>query len=449
VDGALCAAATALANIIEPGHPPAIPVLSFAASHFGVFAPVPVILSATSVGHDSQSIAKSFEETLFESLHKGRFNKIGVGERRDAERRILVILLQGLHLSLKPVPRAQLSRGEVAIEGKLHKPFSKPSLYLTKPDGKAIALKSKIDKRSYSAHFRCAQDGVYRVEVMGVARKGPEVLANFPIWCGESPPRSIEPQRIKTSTSDEDPERRLFELINEARSTAGLKPVVWDEAAAKVARAHSQDMRKHDFVAHLSPRTGSPSDRVERAGLKAGTVIENVGRSPTVERIHKGLMNSPGHRAAILSSSSNVGVGVARRGAKRGSAASLFATELFLSPAQVLDPKGSIDQIHEIMKRRRPKLQHDKALDHAASSLLHQVNKGRLKPKQLSKALLKMLKAKKVRGYKSMRIFFGQGAKPEELAEDPSILDQRVKGYGAAVLKVKEGLLGLLLTGRK
>ena len=73
-----------------------------------------------------------------------------------------------------------------------------------------------------------------------------------------------------------------------------------DEQLTAIARAHTHDMVDHDFVGHVSPRTGGPVDRVHRAGLTPTFVSENVGRGYTAEEAEQGFMSSPGHRANIV-----------------------------------------------------------------------------------------------------------------------------------------------------
>ena len=38
-------------------------------------------------------------------------------------------------------------------------------------------------------------------------------------------------------------------------------------------------MAEHDFVGHVSPRTGTALDRVHKGGLEPELILENVGRA--------------------------------------------------------------------------------------------------------------------------------------------------------------------------
>ena len=71
-------------------------------------------------------------------------------------------------------------------------------------------------------------------------------------------------------------------------------------------------MAEHDFVGHVSPRTGTALDRVRAAGLQPELILENVGRAYSAQEAESGFMASPGHRANVLEAKARkIGVGVA------------------------------------------------------------------------------------------------------------------------------------------
>jgi uncharacterized protein YkwD len=103
---------------------------------------------------------------------------------------------------------------------------------------------------------------------------------------------------------------RLFELMNDERKRAHRNVLQQDPRLAAVALAHSQDMQRNNFVAHTSPTTGTAVDRVKRAGIRTPLVLENIGRGYSADEIHRGLMESPGHRENILNpDATHVGMG--------------------------------------------------------------------------------------------------------------------------------------------
>lgn len=115
-----------------------------------------------------------------------------------------------------------------------------------------------------------------------------------------------------TLSVDAASEKVMLNLVNKERISRGLNPLVPDEKLRAVARKYATEMLVHGFFSHTSAVDGStPADRVTRAGIDYLVVGENLAYAPDVYIAHTGLMNSPGHRANILSSDySRVGVGV-------------------------------------------------------------------------------------------------------------------------------------------
>lgn len=103
------------------------------------------------------------------------------------------------------------------------------------------------------------------------------------------------------TTVDLASESKMFQLVNEERVKAGVKPLVIDAGLTGVARAHSKDMFNRGYFAHENPDGQSPFDRMDKAGVTFQVAGENIAYAPTVELAHNGLMRSPGHRKNILS----------------------------------------------------------------------------------------------------------------------------------------------------
>lgn len=133
-----------------------------------------------------------------------------------------------------------------------------------------------------------------------------------------TPPQTDEGMRINFGPLGElqpDPaaEQRMLELVNQERAAAGLGPLEFDDQLRDVARAHSREMFELGYFAHQSPQTGSPFDRLRRAGIAFLVAGENLAYAPNVRVAHEGLMQSPGHRANILRPAfGRVGIGVIR-----------------------------------------------------------------------------------------------------------------------------------------
>lgn len=110
---------------------------------------------------------------------------------------------------------------------------------------------------------------------------------------------------------DEASELKMLELINKERKKEGLGILEMDKTTVEVARKHSRDMFERSYFAHENLDGLSPFDRMEAGGVKFLTAGENLALAPDIEMAHNGLMNSPGHRANILSPDfKRIGIGV-------------------------------------------------------------------------------------------------------------------------------------------
>ena len=110
---------------------------------------------------------------------------------------------------------------------------------------------------------------------------------------------------------DETSEQQIMQLVNEERATRGLKSLTLDPKLREVARLHSEDMFKRGYFSHYSPEGKTVADRATETGVDFLVIGENLAYAPSVEAAHRGLMNSEGHRANILSEDySRIGIGV-------------------------------------------------------------------------------------------------------------------------------------------
>lgn len=106
-------------------------------------------------------------------------------------------------------------------------------------------------------------------------------------------------------------EQQLVERVNKERGSRGLSTLQWDASLAGVARAHSDDMIKRQYFAHVNPDGESAADRADRGGVSYTLIAENLAVAPNVEVAHTGLMESQGHRENILHADvERIGVGV-------------------------------------------------------------------------------------------------------------------------------------------
>ncbi|MDO8551345.1 MAG: CvpA family protein [bacterium] len=115
---------------------------------------------------------------------------------------------------------------------------------------------------------------------------------------------------VSDLTIDEASETKMFALVNQARRENGLKELKWDTKLVVVGRQHSEDMFGRGYFSHYSPEGKDVGDRLGQSNITYLVAGENLAYAPSVTLAHTGLMNSPGHRANILSPQfSRVGIG--------------------------------------------------------------------------------------------------------------------------------------------
>lgn len=126
-------------------------------------------------------------------------------------------------------------------------------------------------------------------------------------------------------------EARVFEMMNARRLLAGLRPLVWSDDLAAVARMHSQNMANGRFFSHKDLEGGFVDDRAARLGIFNWIAIgENIAfvkgyADPAVTAVEK-WMNSPSHKQNILNQrwrQTAIGIAVADDGA-------IYLTQVFI-----------------------------------------------------------------------------------------------------------------------
>jgi uncharacterized protein YkwD len=115
---------------------------------------------------------------------------------------------------------------------------------------------------------------------------------------------------VKNPVPDSASEERMLQLINTERTSQGLQPLVMDSKLRTLARDHAADMFERGYFSHNTPEGLSPFDRMNKAGIKYMIAGENLALAPDVDIAENGLMNSPSHRANILTPDfKKVGIG--------------------------------------------------------------------------------------------------------------------------------------------
>lgn len=110
---------------------------------------------------------------------------------------------------------------------------------------------------------------------------------------------------------DEGAEMTMLALINRERTGMGLMQLSFSLELRDLATDYAKDMFGRGYFSHFNPQGESPFDRMDHRKIEFTVAGENLALAPNVFLAHQGLMNSPGHRANILSPDfKKVGIGV-------------------------------------------------------------------------------------------------------------------------------------------
>lgn len=134
-----------------------------------------------------------------------------------------------------------------------------------------------------------------------------------------------------------DLEALFLQLINEARTNAGVQPLTFDGELLDSSDAHSAWMDQTDTFSHTGVNGSSAGTRMTSAGYGWQGWGENIAyvsggmTEATVRQLHANLMNSPGHYANIVNGSfEEIGIGL-KEGTINGRTV-VFVTQNFGTP---------------------------------------------------------------------------------------------------------------------
>ena len=113
-------------------------------------------------------------------------------------------------------------------------------------------------------------------------------------------------------------------MVAAAREEVAVRALAPDPTLARLAAEHSARMMRAARLGH-QVGDGDPRERVDRSGLRAREVGENVAHAADAASAHRALWLSPSHRENLLDPRfDHVGIGV-----RRDADGSLWVTEIF------------------------------------------------------------------------------------------------------------------------
>ena len=140
-------------------------------------------------------------------------------------------------------------------------------------------------------------------------REVPALVEEFKERINAPPPLILEvrfPESFLTQTG-------IVQWTNTQRSEQGLPPLKESIELNLSAALKTQDMLENQYFAHISPEGQGAGDVAKAAGYEFIAIGENLalGDFENDEKLVQGWMDSPGHRANILSSQyQEIGVAV-------------------------------------------------------------------------------------------------------------------------------------------
>jgi uncharacterized protein YkwD len=326
-------AARLLESLAPDGEPAPYEARELWARHLGLPEPSPHVLVLA--GGDPATLEEHIESDATSALPKLRYTHYGAATADGPGGAKVALVLSWRWASLSALPRSVAVGTTLRVRGRLVDGFGDPQLVVTEPSGRSRRLPAQQGP-TFDVEVVASASGSLRVELLASGAQGPAPVINVPVYVGQPPPTEVTVQssgaQDGTELDTDAFERRLRELVDEERSRAGVRRLSNEPRLTAIARAHGVDMREHGFVGHTSPNTGTAADRVARAGVRTGLVLENVGRGYTPEEVHQSLLDSPGHRENVVSAdATHAGVGVVIE--REGERAAYLATERSRAPS--------------------------------------------------------------------------------------------------------------------
>ncbi|MDQ3034126.1 MAG: CAP domain-containing protein [Myxococcota bacterium] len=353
-DPRLATLAEWIAERLSPaGDPPPPEVLDFFAWNLGLVEPTPHVMVLGLP--DRAQVEEHVRSSVAQFLARQGYTHWGATVIPRSGVWLIVVVLSWRHLELDPIPRVLPSQSPIRVHGRLAEGFQNPTIVVQAPDG-AVTRQPAGAGPEFDVRVPTTANGAFQVEVLARGAHGESVLANMPVYVGATPPSTV---RLSPQADPDGPapdvatvRAQLLEALNRTRAESGLPVLAIEPSLDAIALAHSRDMLEHDYVGHVSPTTGSAADRVRAAGVRSGLVLENIGRGYGATEIHRGLLDSPGHRANLVSpDATHVGIGVVAE--EENGRTAFLATEVFIRRAQPIDTASAPERLLTEINRGR------------------------------------------------------------------------------------------------
>lgn len=126
-------------------------------------------------------------------------------------------------------------------------------------------------------------------------------------------------------------ESRMIQLVNNVRKSYGLHSLQFCSGLCDIARKHSLDQLQSNRIFHVSPKTGTVQNRMDKHQYPYSLFGENVAMGEKMEVLHQKLLKSEGHFKNIVHRDfSHIGIGILANHKNR-----IFITQLFSKKAKI------------------------------------------------------------------------------------------------------------------
>jgi uncharacterized protein YkwD len=275
------------------------------------------------------------EEQVGARLRAWSAQRLTVGVRRcgvaraaapDGTSVITAVTVDAL-ADLAPLPASARVGQHVTIEGSMLVPASEARVLVLAPSGASRTVVTSLLDGHLRASFTVDEAGPWLVQVLATVASGARPVLDAVVFAGVSPPPRFVPRLLPgegAAKGVKDDEEALLRMINGARASEQRSPLTRDPALDRLARDHTEAMRRARTVGH-DIGGGDLAARLGAAGIHDRASGENCASAGSTEGAHRALWSSPSHRSnLLLATFTRVGVSVIK-----SADGTVWVTEIF------------------------------------------------------------------------------------------------------------------------
>lgn len=320
VDPKLCAAARAKSEDLaeHPKLPKKLDSSSFRPLlwKYGVaeFQYLPVSFVVDNIESDLRAL-----KDYVASTSKDGFGSCGFGlAPRKGGGRVATVICAKKIAEILPIGRQYAGGSSVALKGVLLQGYTSPRVFISQPSGQVSRIEPAVTAEGFGATLKFdGGPGKYLVQVMASGNSGPEVAVLVPVYIEirmADIMKDITSPLVTTDPSKGVDAKKAEEMLGNAikfeRSKMNLKPLKPLAELYTIAKTKSKLMADAKQFGHNVKKVSLESS-LRHAMVTYSTAGENIGVNSSPKMGHYLFMNSPAHRANILSSvMTHYGVGV-------------------------------------------------------------------------------------------------------------------------------------------